>query len=123
MTDQIVDDFLEHIGVKGMKWGVRRKSSRSAEKSSDYKQVSSLRKKPASALSNKELKELNERLNLEQNFNRLNPGKVSSGKKQAEAIIATVGVAFTVYNMINSPAGKAFINIGKRRVNKQLKLF
>ncbi len=24
MTDQIVDDFLEHIGVKGMKWGVRR---------------------------------------------------------------------------------------------------
>ena len=28
MSDQDVDDFLEHFGVKGMKWGVRRTRSR-----------------------------------------------------------------------------------------------
>ena len=129
MIDQDVDNFLEHFGIKGMKWGVRNRSSTSKKSSTprkvspDFKETQALRKKRPSELSNKELKTLNERVNLEQNFNRLNPGKVVDGKKRAEAIIATVGVAVTVYNMANSPAAKALINIGKRNVNKQLKLF
>ncbi len=74
-------------------------------------------------MSNNELKILNERLNLEQNYNRLNPGKVLDGKKRAEMVLGTVGVAVTAYNLLNSPAGKAFKNIGRRATNRQLRLF
>lgn len=112
------EEFLEHYGKKGMRWGVRRGKSQKATKkvSSDYKRVAEIRKKSPTQLTNKQLKEANERLNLEQNFNRLNPNKVKSGQMKANAIMATLGVGVSLYNMANSPAGKAAISAGKKAI-------
>lgn len=62
------EDYLAHYGIKGMKWGVRRKRS---EASDDSKNASSAKKKAkksgSESLSNKELKTIQERRNLEKN--------------------------------------------------------
>lgn len=94
-----------------------------AKTSSDYKKVSAYRGKPAKSLTNKQLKTINDRANLEQNYNRLNPGKVKKGEFYIKAALGTAGTAVAAYNLYNSPAGKALMNIGKKTVFKQLKLF
>ena len=79
---------LQHWGVKGMKWGVRRSrlssdssSSRRSSKSEDYVRAKALKKKKLSQLSNSELKELNNRMQLEQNYRNLKKQRVSAGQK------------------------------------------
>lgn len=104
------EEVLAHYGTKGMKWGVRKRNVPKQGPSNDAKDAHrGLVKAKVSgpqALTNKELKAVNERLNLEQNFQRLsyNPSKAKqildvvfkSGKQVNDAI------AFA-----NSPAGKA----------------
>lgn len=67
------DDFLEHYGVKGMKWGVRRRSR--GEASDDSKRTDTVRDKAkkggVKTLSNAELQAAINRMNLEQQFKRL----------------------------------------------------
>lgn len=68
-----VDDFLAHYGVKGMKWGVRRKtkgpSSTEAERKTAVK--TQAKKEGVRTLSNKDLQDAITRMNLEQQFKRL----------------------------------------------------
>lgn len=80
-----IDEFLEHHGVKGMRWGVRKRvgsrpafmnrkkkpeeRSEDAARALDYK----IRAKQGGSktLSNKELRDLVERMNLEQQYSTL----------------------------------------------------
>lgn len=76
---------LSHYGVKGMKWGVRKDrksgSKKSSRKSKDYVEARALRKKNLSQLSNKELRTLNQRLQLEQQYKQLTtPQNKNKGK-------------------------------------------
>lgn len=79
-------DELYHYGVKGMKWGIRKDRKRtvwekqSPEDSEDYTQSRILLSKPPSQLSNAELRKLNERLNLEQNYSNLTTSQIQKGK-------------------------------------------
>lgn len=61
------DDYLAHYGIKGMKWGVRKKRN----ESSDAKAASATKRKAkkhgSESLSNKELKTLQDRRSLEKN--------------------------------------------------------
>lgn len=92
-----VDDFLAQSGVKGMRWGVRKRDNSPSEvtvKSTAGKRLSTLgghnqpahedavkvavskqkaRSSTTDALSTKELKSLVERMNLEQQYSRLTP--------------------------------------------------
>lgn len=116
MTTMTADDFLAHHGVKGMKWGKRKGAGSSSETrttSKDHDQVTKLRSKRPSEMSNEELRILTNRINLEQNYSRMNPSRVTKGRKLVTATIGTAGTAISVYNMAKSPAVKSAINLGK----------
>jgi hypothetical protein len=70
-----VENFLAHYGVKGMKWGVRVRSSSKEAPSEDSNRSTAIRARAKTgkvkALSNKELQEAINRMNLEQQFKRL----------------------------------------------------
>ena len=79
---QLDENFLEHFGVKGMKWGVRRKSGSDKAKSSGQ---------TAKTLTNKELKKRVNRLNMEKRYSQLsketNRESMSQGKKVVNDIV------------------------------------
>lgn len=120
--------FLEHYGVKGMKWGVRRdravKKAAAEGKTLSFKRITPepgtskrAKRKAANkldpsedkqafvrvsnkvgtkgntkALSNNDLKLLNERLRLEQEFTRLSgEGAPSRGQKMVREILGNTG--------------------------------
>lgn len=105
---QEVDDILEHYGIKGMRWGVRRTPTELAGPtpitinakpgkkivttggknlpvSEDAKQAAVIKQKArasgAQSLSNDEMRILVTRMNLEQQYAKLNPKQVSLGEK------------------------------------------
>lgn len=112
------DDFLEHFGVPGMKWG-RRKSGPSSQDAARASKIASRAKtKGINNLSNDDLKKLNTRTQLEKQYKDLNPGSLAVGKKRVGAIIGIGGTAIAIYNMVNSPAGKAAMTAGRNAMYK-----
>jgi len=95
-----VDTFLEHFGVRGMRWGVRKKAAsgdgsvdapaRGKQRSEDArtagKNLQRSKKQGVGSLSNQELKSLNERMNLEANYKQLNAKQKNGARKFAEDI-------------------------------------
>ena len=94
---------LYHYGVQGMKWGVRKSRTKSkvnstkvrSRPSDDGYRAATLREKALSggkqALSNEELRILNERTQLETNYNKLNPSQVEAGRQKVLLYLGTVG--------------------------------
>lgn len=78
---------LYHYGVLGMKWGIIRSRqnnksiSRKSKKSEDYLRAKQLKKKKVSEMSNAELKELNNRMQLESQYKNLKRQNISTGQK------------------------------------------
>lgn len=101
-------DELYHYGVLGMKWG-RRKASYVTR---DSKRVKNIRKKHIDEMTNKELKEANNRLQLEKQYKDLTYKK-NIGQK---AIKTFIGVAGTIVAV--EGAAKTYERIGKLAVNK-----
>jgi len=88
---QIGEEFIAHHGVKGMRWGVRRskralererkRSEFESRRSEDSRRHTENARKHPSQLSDKELKDLHNRLNTEKNVRQLqNEGKRSADK-------------------------------------------
>lgn len=71
-----VEDFLAHYGVKGMKWGVRKKTATRGKKPGT-------RAYDVTKMSNKDLKKVISRMKLEQEYSTLNKKTQSEGKKYA----------------------------------------
>jgi len=85
---------LEHFGIKGMKWGIRRpRASSGRVNSHDYSTVQNLRTKKPRELSNDELKIITKRLTLEADFARLTGDTplVKSGKAVVGTFIKRYG--------------------------------
>lgn len=123
--DSTVASFLEHFGVRGMKWGVRKKrggtdsaaapTHKSEKKTSaDFKRIKNARSKHPSELSNKQLKDLNERLNLEKQFKELttkvDKKKVDAGHDKVKYILGFATTALTIHQVAKSPLTK---DVGK----------
>lgn len=127
------DNVLSHYGIKGMRWGVRRKRdsdtgrvkgkpASAPKESQDAKAAKKLKKKSASELSNAELKELNRRLQLELDYARLNNdpsqrSKVKKGEDFVKQAISYGNMATQVYNLATHPLTKKVMN-EVRRLNK-----
>jgi hypothetical protein len=85
-----IEDFIEHYGTKGMRWGVRRAATKAVKgpgKKTTYE-------KPAKKLSNEELQKRIKRLELEKKYDELNKKEattVSNGGKFASTILSKSG--------------------------------
>lgn len=110
-----VDDFLEHYGTRGMRWGVRK----AVKVSSDYKKTAAYRNRNPKELTNKQISSINNRINLEVSYRRLNPTKIQVGSAMVKSLVAGLTTAASVYALYNSPAGKAAIALGKRLVSRK----
>ena len=84
------NNYLQHYGVLGMKWGVRRerrklsKIDKKAKKENwddDAVTAARIKTKKVKQMSNAELKKLNERIRLENEYKNLNKHDASVGKK------------------------------------------
>lgn len=101
---------LYHYGIKGQRWGVRRfqkkngsltpagKKRQKEKWSEDATEASKIKKKSVKEMSNAELKRLNERTRLEQEYARLNPSTRKKAIAAATATAATMGTLLNLYN-------------------------
>ena len=103
---------LYHFGVKGMRWGVRKASpsgsgTKSYKSSRDYNAANRLRRKAkgsgTKSLTNKEMKMLNTRLELEKKYNQLNPSSLEKGRKVLSTTVSVVGGVTALYAVTKSP--------------------
>ena len=101
---------LMHYGVLGMKWGVRKarkassKASKNKSKSSsidnkesyseDYKKAHI--KKSIKSMSDKELRDRLNRLNMEKQYNQITGASISKGKAYINKIVKALGTTVTV---------------------------
>lgn len=96
LGEEFTGGFLEHWGIKGMKWGQRKRDpdgGRNISKdgdSEDFTRTASIAIKAKStgtrSLSNKELRDLVDRINLEQNFGRVTTPEAKSSSPMKTGI-------------------------------------
>lgn len=120
-----MSDEIKHYGIKGMKWGIRRKANSDGlvEKGTTRVRLSedsakalasetTARQYGVKALSNDELRLLNDRLNLEANYSRLtSPGTPESrardrGSQVYKGMKKAVDIGNDIYRTYNSPVVK-----------------
>lgn len=110
---------LKHYGVPGMKWGVKR----SRPRHSDSAHLKSIRKKRIKEMSNQDLRDANQRLQLEGQYRSLSRN-ASAGKRAVTAFIKTSGTitafaaAVKVYKKIGDGALDAVCNGIVKRLGK-----
>lgn len=131
MTELIVDEDLEnqleHYGIKGMRWGIRRDSPSGSHPSAggsktplapseDHARVTEAQAKiragGTKTLSNQELQAVVTRMNLEQQYSRLasspsSTNSISSGQKFVREALGVGKTLNEVNQFARSPVGKA----------------
>lgn len=94
--------FLEHFGVKGMRWGVRR-SRKQLRKEAEASGAKAVKK-----MSDDDLRQLVNRLNMEQQYSRLTASP--PGRSRVKAILATGATVNSAIAFARSPAGQGIKN-------------
>jgi len=128
-TGGIMNNKIEHTGVKGMRWGQRhpvlpdgtrrgirgetagkylkKKDTASSTKkhSEDAKAIAEIKKKKIHEMSNEEIAKVTKRMDLEKRYKDLNPSKAAKGKKAAKGILSTIGTVAGTAGSIAALAG------------------
>lgn len=110
-----VDNFIEHFGVRGMRWGVRKQRKADAKAAAERDRAT----QAIQGLSDKDLKAAVDRMNLESQFRRLNSEEANRSKTLGEKFIAEAGnlAANVARQQANNAANKV---IGKAIDDKLL---
>lgn len=92
-TGSDLDEILEHYGVKGMKWGVRKRSRQTESDSEDASRVVAVKsrakaQKTTRIFTNEELEAAIKRMKLEQDFSKLSGGIDKTQSQKAKMFIA-----------------------------------
>jgi len=119
-------EFIEHHGIKGMKWGVRRQRQPSISK-----KRSKSRPPSARDLSDEDLRKAVSRMQMEQQYSNLMSKRQtrSRGAHYAQSLLRTSGkiasdaARETVKNMVAKRMQSALEEAMKGKKNKQMKLF
>ena len=111
-------DELQHHGIKGQKWGVRRFQNADGSLTTAGKQRASATKKHTDAtnrgtLTNAQLKQKIERLQLEKQLRELTNAEVNSGRVYAQKILKDVGS-----KVLTTAASGALLYAGKAAITK-----
>lgn len=133
-TSEIVKNVLSHVGVKGMRWGVRRSRSSDVAVNDKRKKIKTSggyghpasadalrarrlgqvgKKSGLKALSNQELQSYAQRLQLEQSVKRLNYNEMNPGKKFVATVLGQSGksLASEGVNKGTKEAGKRALKL------------
>lgn len=111
-------DELQHHGIKGQKWGVRRFQNADGSLTTAGKQRASETKEQTDAknrgtLTNAQLKQKIERLQLEKQLRELTNQEVNSGRVYAQKILKDVGS-----KVLTTAASGALLYAGKAAITK-----
>ncbi len=125
--NNIVENTLQHYGIRGMKWGVRRFQNpdgsltpagkeryRKKGYSYDYITARSLKGKGYKKLNDRELKRVVNRLDFEKRFRELSVNEYAKGMEVAKLILSAGTTIAGIYGLSQSPLGKAM----KKRLTK-----
>ena len=121
--------FLAHYGIPGMRWGKRSSrasttaSKKGADEEPDDRDFVATRRtlsKPIRKVSNQELINLNQRLNLEQNYSKIKKQNRPSAKvdNAVKGILAAGATAGGLYALYHSKHGQDAIKLGKAALKK-----
>lgn len=104
-------EYLEHHGIKGMKWGIRKDKAGSSSKG--YK--------PAKSMTDKELKDAVARMNLERSYAKLISEKQTQSTIQRGSSIVGSMVGNAAKNAVQNYMQQAFSAAIKAGVNTAIK--
>lgn len=127
VTKNDLDDVISHFGIRGMRWGVRRRPGKNglvtpkAPQSEDYKMHMENKKKGSKALSDNELRRLNDRLNMEQNYAKLTSrtkktfDTVNKGHDYVKTALKLTTLMTSAYAFSKTESGRKIVEALKPR--------
>lgn len=130
ISEEKVKDYIAHYGIKGMRWGVRRTEEQLARVRGrrtpledqngireQVKRSSSARTvyKYRSLLSDSELRERLNRINMETQLKNLSDAEKKKGNDIAKTILDYGKTANEFYSLYKSPAAQAAISVIRNR--------